>query len=286
MDDCVPKSTFHDQDPTDQQPNLICRTIIQSLSRHWPSLPALLLTGAIQRLCNVTKHQPLTETHDPSVLAGWVQLLLETASTKKGQQPSPSTEKGQQPSPSTEKGQQPSPSMARADKRKSIRSDSRAQSSAEAKVYNPTGLQLRACICTCSAALPACSGQTAAAVRQVLWQLLQQLQQDHPGEYADWGNIAQTLAASFQPHKEVKHTPIPEPSVPPSIDDLCAGQQRQQSLLEDLHTLADGTERSVKTSWVWYELQKPFLTCSPFLLGGPIFVPPPPPPPHESEHLF
>ena len=236
MDGCVPKSAISNQEPTNRQSGLEFHTIIQSLSRQWPSLPALLLHGAVQRLCKLTQPQPHT---DAPTLAGWVKLLLEPSSTAKGQVP-------------LQKGQQASPSGTRAGKRKSLSSDPRTALSAEASGYSPTGLQLRACIGVCLAAMPACSDHNAGAVRQVLSQLLQHLQRDHPCEYANWGHTAQTLAASCFAQEGVEHLPAlraafqwKPSSDEPSSDELCSAQQRQQSLLGDLHTSADGSKRSV-----------------------------------------
>lgn len=239
MEDYVTKSAVSHQDPTNQHSGLEFCSIIQSLSRLWPSLPALLLDRAVQCLCKLTQPQPHTDAQDASVLAGWVKLLLEPSSTGRGQQP-------------LQKGQQPSPSGTRAGKRKSPDSDPRTARSAEASGYSPNGLQLRACIGMCLAAMPACSGLTADAVGQVLSQLLQHLQRDHPAEYADWGHTAQALAASLFPQKGLERSPVlrlafqPKPSSEDaSSEELCTAQQRQQALLVDLHTLADGTERSV-----------------------------------------
>ena len=239
MDGCVAKSAVGNQDPTNQHSGLEFRSIIQSLSRQWPSLPALLLNGAVQRLCKLTQPQPHTDAHDASVLAGWVKMLLEPSSTGKGQQP-------------LQKGQQPSPSGSRVGKRKSLSSDPKTAPSADATGYSPTGLQLRACIGMCLAATPTYSIHTADAVRQVLSQLLQQLQRDHPPEYANWGHTAQTLAASFFAQKGLEHSPAPGPSSQvkpsseePSSEELCIAQQRQQALLGDLHTSADSSQRSI-----------------------------------------
>ena len=239
MDGCVPKSAVSKQDPINQQSGLEFQTIIQSLSQQWPNLPALLLNGAIQRMCKLTQPQPCTtNAHDASVLAGWVKLLLELSNTSKELQP-------------LQKAQQPSPSGTRDGKRKSLSSDPKV-SSAEASDYHPTGLQLRACIAMCLTALLACSSHTIDAVRQVLSQLLQHLQRDHPREYADWGHTAQTLAASCFAKKGLEYPPAQEQAVQfrpssdeASIDELCTAQQRQQALLENLHTSHDNSERSV-----------------------------------------
>ena len=241
MDGCVPKSAGSNQDPVNQQCGLEFHTIIQSLSQQWPSLPTLLLHGAVQRLCKLTQPQPHTDAHDASVLAGWVKLLLQPSSTGKGQQP-------------LQKGQQPSPSGTRAGKRKSLSSDPKTAPSPEASGYSPTGLQLRACIGMCLAAMPACSAHTADAVRQVLLQLLQHLQREDPCGYAKWGHTAQTLAASCFAHKGLENSPAlaafqwKPSSNEPGSDELCSAQLRQQSLLRDLHTSADGSERSVDHS--------------------------------------
>lgn len=226
MDGCVLKLAFSDDDPTKQAPDPVCRSILQSLTRQWPSLPALLLSGAIQRLCRLTPHQPGTDAH--LLLAGWVKLLLDTATTATAQQPSPS--------------------VARAGKRKSIGSESKAQPSAETSGYTPTATQLRACIGSCLAAKPASSGQTTAAVWQALLQLLQHLQDHHPGEYATWGATARALAASCHPHRAQEQAPLLLTAMTSeaSSDELSSAQQRQHSLLQDLQTTSDGTkDRSV-----------------------------------------
>lgn len=223
MDGCA-KSSVRDEDPTKRLLDPICHSIIQSLSRQWPSLPALLLIGAIQRLCKPIQRQPRTDAH--LVLAGWIKLLLETSTTVTGQQPSQSP--------------------ARAGKRKSISSESKAQLSAEASGYRPTAQQLKACIGTCIAALPACGGQTTASVKQVASQLLQHLQHQHPSEYAAWGRTAQVLAASCHPHTATETSPMLTAAVTSeaSSDDLFSAQQGQQSVLQSLHTAPDCSDRS------------------------------------------
>ena len=227
MNGCVPMLAFSDEeDPTKQEPDPVFQTIIQSLSRQWPSLPALLLNGVIQRLCNLAQQQPRTDAH--LVLAGWVKLLLE--------------------SPSRETGQQRSPSVTRTGKRKSIGSESKAQPSEDAIGYRPTALQLRACIEACLEAMPTSRGQATAAVRQVLTQLLQHLQHHHPGEYSTWGDTARVLAASCHPHRPQVKLPVLKTAMEsePSRDELSSAQQRQQSLLQDLNTTPDGAkDRSV-----------------------------------------
>lgn len=230
MDGCVSKLAYSDEDPTKQAPDPVCCSIIQSLSRQWPSLPALLLNGAIQRLCRLTQHQPRTDAH--LLLAGWVKLLLET--------------------PSTATAQHPSPSVARIGKRKSIGSESRAQPPAEASGHRPTAPQLRACIGTCLAAMPACGGQSTAAVRQALLQLLQHLQNHHPGEYTTWGATARALAASCHPDRAQEKPPVLVTAMTSeaSSDELSSAQEKQHSLLQDLQTTSDGTDdRSVSSDF-------------------------------------
>lgn len=239
MDGCVPESAVSSQDTINQQTGLKFYTIIQSLSRHWPSLPALLLNGAVQRLCELTQPQPHTDAHHASVLAGWVKLLLEPSSTGKQLQ-------------LLHKGQQPSPGGTRAGKRKSLSCDPTTAPAAQGSAYSPTGLQMKACIGMCLGALPACSSHTAGAVRQVLSQLLQHLQRDHPCDHADWGDTAQTLAASCFAQEGQEHMPALEAasqskssSDEPGSDELCTAQQRQQALLGNLHTMSDKRERLV-----------------------------------------
>lgn len=243
MDSCVSNSAATQQHPTNQQTGGDFHTIIQCLSRHWPSLPALLLNQAVQRVCKLAQPQPHTHAHDASLLAAWVKLLLEPSSTGKGQQ-------------LLQKGQHPSPSGSRAGKRKSLSSDPKTEPSSESSGYSLTGVQLRACMGMCLTALPACKGQTAAAaIGQVLSQLLQHLQRDYPSEYADWGHTAQTLAASCCPQGGLEGPAVMGPAleVEPSQDEqssqeLSTVQQRQQSLLGELRTSDDdGSDRSVKS---------------------------------------
>ena len=250
MDSCESNSASSKQNPINQQTGGDFYSIIQCLSRHWPSLPALLLNQAVQHLCQLAQPQPHTHAHDASVLAAWVKLLLESSGTGKGQQ---TPHKGQQ---TPQKGQHASPSGIRAGKRKSLSSDPKApEPSSESSGYSLTGVQLRACMGMCLAALPACKGQTAAAaVGQVLSQLLQHLQHDYPSEYADWGHTAQALAASCYPQGGLEGLAVMGPArqVEPSQDEpsshgLSGAQQRQQSLLGELRTSDDDSNRSVKS---------------------------------------
>ena len=220
MSDCVPESASVNTSSSSH-------SILQSLSQQWPSLPALLLFGAVQRLCQLSQQQQHTELHDASVLADWVKLLL--GDSHKG----------------VPSRQQPSPGMSRARKRKSASSDAKCPPSAEGISFNPTASQLQACTAECLAALPASSTQTAGAVRQVVLQLLAQLQNDYHQEYTSWGSAAQALVDSCPESQEECSVQTAASSV-----DLHAAQKVQHSLIDGIQSTGDGDNRLVLSAWL------------------------------------
>ena len=155
--------------------------IVQSLAALWPSLPALLLAGAVHRLCQNTRPNPQgATTHRASSSAGWVQLLL-----------SMPTEAGQQLAQT--------PTHTRGSKRKSMSSEGQAATAVEQAGNMPSAAQLRACIRECLVALPQAQDPAATALQQVLSLLTGQLKHKHMAEYIAWGGTADQLAALWQP---------------------------------------------------------------------------------------
>ena len=227
MDDLVSDATCSDQDlaarnanSIAQSQNLTCQSILQSLSQLWPSLPALLLSGAVQRLCQQQQQRA-------SVLAGWVKALLACAQVTQTQKHSPV--------------------VARAGKRKSITHHAQDPAPVERSSYTPTAAQLKACIQGCLVALPASSGQIKAAAQKVLLQLLDQLQHDHALEYASYGKSAQTLLTLCKPQAEDEQLLTHESAAQAesSCNDLRAAQQKQKLLMQHLQATANGHDRSV-----------------------------------------
>lgn len=225
MDDCMSQSDSINASSTKQQLSLVSHSILHSLTQQWPSLPALLLSGATQRLCQLSQQQHQhTQLHDASVLASWVKLLLDNSQTG-------DTHRQQHPE---------SPGVSRVRKRKSSSSDAKRPPSAEGNSFNPTAPQLQACTAECFAALPASSHETAGAVRQVVLQLLSRLQEDHQQEYASWGSSAQTLVDLNHPQQDGSSVQTAASSF-----DLHDAQQMQQALLDDMKASDDGNSRSV-----------------------------------------
>ena len=210
--------------------------IIQPLAALWPSLPALLLAGAVQRLCQMTQpaQQALTQ-HDAVTLAGWVQVLLTL---------------------STEVGQQQTQTRTRGSKRKSMSSEVQAATASELHGQIATAAQLRACIGECLAALPKADLETATALRQVLLLLTGQVKQKYAAEYMLWGKTVEQLAALCQLETQAdlsEHHVAAASTVTASegvSDDACVleAEHRQQHTLQEL--LAEDTVAASEPRWV------------------------------------
>lgn len=196
--------------------------IVQSLAALWPSLPALLLAGAVRRLCHSRQpNQQGSTTHSASSsAAAWVQLLLAMP-----------TEAGQQLTQT--------PTHTRGGKRKSMSSDGQAATAVEQAGNMPTAAQLRACIEECLVAVPQAQDEAASALRQVLSLLTGQLKHKHMAEYIAWGGTAEQLAGLWQP---ATRTGAPEDdiaAVQGSGDELhesalLEAKQKQQQILQNL----------------------------------------------------
>lgn len=197
-------------------------SIVQSLAALWPSLPALLLAGAVRRLCQSRQpNQQGATTHSASSsAAAWVQLLL-TMPTEAGQQLTQT------------------PTHSRGGKRKSMSSAGQAAAAVEQAGNMPSAAQLRACIKDCLVALPQAQDDAAVALRQVLSLLTGQLKHKHMAEYTAWGGTAEQLAGLWQP----------ETGTGAPVDDIAAVQgpgdesleaalleakQKQQQLLQNM----------------------------------------------------
>ena len=210
--------------------------VMQSLAALWPSLPALLLAGAVQRLCQMTQPvQQVPMQHDAVTLAGWVQVLL---------------------SPSTEVGQQQTQTHIRGSKRKSMSSEMQAATASEVGGHMPTAAQLRACIGECLAVLPKADLETATALRQVLLLLTGQVKQNHAAEYMVWGKIAEEMAALCQPDIQAdlsEHHVAADSTLTASegvLDDarVLEAEHRQQHTLQDL--LTEDVAAASELRWV------------------------------------
>ena len=193
--------------------------VIKPLAALWPSLPALLLAAAVQRLCQMTQPvQQVSTQHDAVTLAGWVQVLLTL---------------------STEVGQQQTQTHARGSKRKSMSSEVQAAMASESGGHMPTAAQLRACIGECLAALPKADLDAATALRQVLLLLTGQVKQNHAAGYMVWGKIAEQLAALCQPETQADLSVAATSTLTASagvVDDACVleAEHRQQHTLQEL----------------------------------------------------
>ncbi|DBB04473.1 TPA: hypothetical protein ACH3X1_012573 [Trebouxia sp. C0004] len=203
--------------------------IIQAVAALWPSLPALLLAGAVQRLCQMTQPaQQVPMQHDTVILAGWVQVLL-TLSAQVGRQ------------------QTQTQTHTRGSKRKSMNSEVQAAAVSELDGRIPSAAQLRACIGKCLAALPKADLETATALRQVLLLLTGQVKQNHAAEYNVWGRTAEQLAALCQPATQADlsvHRVAAASTLTASqgyLNDACVleAEHRQQHTLQEL--LAEDT---------------------------------------------
>jgi len=210
--------------------------VMQPLAALWPSLPALLLAGAVQCLCQMTQPaQQVPMQHDAVTLAGWVQVLLTL---------------------STEVGQQQTQTQTRGSKRKSMSSEVQAATASEVGGQIPTAAQLRACIGECLAALPKADREAATALRQVLLLLTGQVKQHHAAEYIVWGKTAEQLAALCQPDTQADltgHHVAAASTVTASegvLDDTCVleAEHRQQHTLQEL--LAEDTVAASEPRWV------------------------------------
>lgn len=216
----------------------ISHDIIQPLAALWPSLPALLLAGAVQRLCQMTQPaQPkVPMQYDAVTLAGWVQVLLAL---------------------STEVGQQQTQTRTRGSKRKSMNSEVQAATASELSGHMPTAAQLRACIGECLAALPKADLETATPLRQVLLLLTGQVKQNHANEYMVWGRTAEHLAALCQPATQadlsVHHvaSALTLTASQGVLDDahVLEAEQRQQHTLQEF-LLAEVTAAASEPRWV------------------------------------
>ena len=204
-------------------PNLIGLNIVHALRQLWPSLPALLLQGVVQRLCKVTQPQHHDAVHSASALASWVYILLHSSSIAPVQQ-------------------QPSPGRTQSGKRKSIGSDAKAVAPSIASQHAPTASQLQTCIGDCLAALPAPTAEAAAAIRQVLAQLLSRLQHGYPHEYETWGSSAQTLVHLSQPEASWEGLPVASEDVP-----LDKALEQQQVLISRLQKSSEAGDSRLVT---------------------------------------
>ncbi|DBA73872.1 TPA: hypothetical protein ACH3X2_009526 [Trebouxia sp. C0005] len=210
--------------------------IIQPLAALWPSLPALLLAGAVQRLCQMTQPaQGAPKQHVAAILDGWVQVLLTL---------------------STEIGQQQTQTHTRGSKRKSMSSEVQAATASELSGHMPTAAQLRALIGECLAALPKAELETATALRQVLLLLTGQVKQNHAAEYMAWGRTAEQLTALCQPETQadlsVHHVAATSTLTASEgvLDDahMLEAEHRQQHTLQEL-LATDNAAASKPRGW-------------------------------------
>lgn len=220
----------------------------------WPSLPALLLAGAVQRLCHTTQHlQAHTADLHASTLASWVQALLARHSSQDSHR------------------QQQARTSTRGSKRKSMSSDATAAAPVHA-AFVPPAAQLKSCIEDCLAALPRAEAPTAAALRQVLALLIGQVKQSHTSEYALWGSTADKLTNLCRPVTEDEGLPVhgaaavqqhQGPDAGPSSSDVQQAVDRQQQMLQGMSSevSAAGRElRSVTMTLADHQLSKIVLT--------------------------
>ena len=203
---------------------MVRREIVQSLATLWPSLPALLLAGAVQRLCHVTHAQPQSGANHPIALLGWVKVLLAKPIMQEDQRAQTSS---------------------RGSKRKSVNSDAKASAAAAAAsdhtAYMPTAAQLKASAEDCLTALPKADGETAAALQKVLLLLLGQVKQHHGNDYVLWGSTAERLTGLCCPAEQCDRINLDMGAISKqkqtetnSIDNLHQAQQRQQRVLRDM----------------------------------------------------
>ena len=202
---------------------MVSREIVQSLATLWPSLPALLLAGAVQRLCHITHAQHQSGAKHPIALLGWVKVLLAKPIMQEEQRAQTSS---------------------RGSKRKSVNSDAKASAAAAASdhtAYMPTAAQLKASAEDCLTALPKADGETAAALQKVLLLLLGQVKQHHGNDYVLWGSTAERLTDLCCPAEQCDRINLDIGAISKqketetnSIDNLHQAQQRQQRVLQDM----------------------------------------------------
>lgn len=214
---------------------------ISALAAVWPSLPAVLLSGAVQRLCSNTNVQDLSDD----------QLTLLTAVMKALLQGHNLTDAQQQPSQKKRRG-----------KRKSTGSDTEPANAAGRPVWCASAAQLKGCIADCLESQPTAQSKRAAALHIVLLLLVQQMKEEHAAEYDSWGSSPEQLMSLMPP---VSHTELSQkqqhisckaavanqnsPALAGSVfEDTFQAQKRQKQML---HNLGAQDELIPKASRGW-----------------------------------
>ena len=161
--------------------------IVSALAAVWPSLPALLLSGAVQRLCSKSHNQQFADDQ-LALLTAVIKALLQRHSMLDAQQQSSQKK--------------------RRGKRKSTGSDAEPVTAADRPVWCASAAQLKACIADCLQAQPRAEGERAAALRKVLLLLVQHMQEQHAAEYNSWGSSAEQLVNLMPPtsHAELSQS--------------------------------------------------------------------------------
>ena len=200
---------------------------ISALAAVWPSLPAVLLSGAVQRLCsNTNGHKPSDD--QLTLLAAVIKSLLQGHSL---------TDAQQQPSQKKRRG-----------KRKSTGSDIEPANAAGGPVWCASAAQLKGCIADCLQAQPTAQGKSASALHKVMLLLVQHIKDEHAAEYDSWGSNVEQLVnlmppmsdiELFQSARDVSGKATAANKSSPSLDgswfeDTVEARKKQKQMLHDL----------------------------------------------------